>query len=208
MRGTNWRLRICKFSLVGALGIGVQLTVLSVLVNVHMNYLFATLLAVESAIVHNFLWHERFTWCDRGEHNRWERCGRFFRFHLSNGLISQVGNLLFMRLLAGAFHLPILAANALAIALCFAANFTVSDRWVFLSGRSNLVSKLPVTGPDLALPDRASIPTCAPRREHRARLPLLPVRVRARSAELAKTAPAPTAHPISRLAEICAGIFG
>lgn len=38
MRGPNWRLRICKFSLVGALGIGVQLTVLGVLITAHETF--------------------------------------------------------------------------------------------------------------------------------------------------------------------------
>jgi putative flippase GtrA len=30
-----------------------------------MNYLLATALAVETAVIHNFLWHQRFTWSDR-----------------------------------------------------------------------------------------------------------------------------------------------
>ena len=133
MRRCDSHYRIFKFSLVGALGIGVQLTVIGILVSAHINYLLATLLAVESAIVHNFLWHEGFTWSDRRERKGRAWLKRFFRFHLSNGLISLVGNLLFMRLLAGAFRLPVIAANLLAISLCFMANFTASDRWVFLS---------------------------------------------------------------------------
>ena len=55
-----------KFNLVGALGIAVQLTVLLGLKSgLHLNYLLATALAVETAVVHNFLWHERYTWADR-----------------------------------------------------------------------------------------------------------------------------------------------
>ena len=31
----------------------------------HFDYLFATAIAVEAAVVHNFVWHEQFTWADR-----------------------------------------------------------------------------------------------------------------------------------------------
>ena len=55
------------------------------------------------------------------------------RFHVSNGLISLLGNLLLMRLLAGGLGLPLLSANLASIAICFVANFLASDRWVFRS---------------------------------------------------------------------------
>src|SRR4030095_8220151 len=59
---TPWR-RFVRFNLVGALGIGVQLTGLWVLVEVgRAPYLVATAAAVSAAIVHNFLWHVWWTW--------------------------------------------------------------------------------------------------------------------------------------------------
>jgi putative flippase GtrA len=172
-------------------------------------HLLATPLAVESAIVHNFLWHQSFTWRDRHDH-----CGsgwlkRFLRFHLSNGLVSLVGNLLFMRLLVGALRVPVIAANVLAIALCFMANFIASDRWVFLSEGSSLVSSQRLVNvPRLALSGPASILACAPRRERTAepRLPL--ARVQGRSGEQAGTATAPIIRPRRKWVEICAEIFG
>jgi putative flippase GtrA len=55
-----------KFNLVGAIGIFVQFAALFFLKSVaHFNYLAATALAVEIAVVHNFVWHERYTWADR-----------------------------------------------------------------------------------------------------------------------------------------------
>jgi putative flippase GtrA len=55
-----------KFNLVGAIGILVQFAALFFLKGVlHLNYLAATALAVETAVVHNFVWHERYTWADR-----------------------------------------------------------------------------------------------------------------------------------------------
>ncbi len=121
--------RVGKFSLVGALGIGVQLAVLSALMRLRIHYLLATALAVETAVIHNFLWHQRITWSDRTAQNV---LLRFLRFHLSNGGISLVGNLLLMRLLAGSCGLPVIVANLLSISTCFAANFFASDRWVFV----------------------------------------------------------------------------
>ena len=122
-----------RFSLVGALGIGVQLGVLAGLVAFKVDYLLATALAVESAVLHNFLWHQRFTWMDRAGSGSQAVLQRMLRFHLSNGLISLFGNLLLMRLLVGGFRMPVILANIATISACFAANFLSSDRWVFLA---------------------------------------------------------------------------
>ena len=67
--------RWLKFNAVGASGIVVQLVTLTVLKSaLKMDYLFATALAVEAAVVHNYFWHERFTWADRGS-RRWADAG-------------------------------------------------------------------------------------------------------------------------------------
>lgn len=126
--GRRW----LKFNFVGALGIGVQLAALSLLTATGVWYLAATALAVEAAVVHNFVWHERMTWRDRATPLRRHLLGRFLRFQMANGAISLLGNLLVMRLLVGALHLPILWANLGAIATCAAVNFVVSDRLVFV----------------------------------------------------------------------------
>lgn len=124
--------RFLKFNFVGALGIGVQLAAVAVLTRLGVWYLAATALAVEAAVLHNFVWHERMTWRDRATPLLRQLLGRFLRFQLANGLISLLGNLLLMRLLVGALHLPVLWANLGAIAACGAVNFLVSDRLVFV----------------------------------------------------------------------------
>jgi hypothetical protein len=64
--GRQVTLRWLKFNAVGALGVGVQLAVLLTLKSgFHLAYLPATALAVEVTVLHNFLWHERYTWADR-----------------------------------------------------------------------------------------------------------------------------------------------
>jgi len=120
--------RWLKFNFVGAIGIGVQLAAFTLYSKVAgWDYRIATALAVETAVLHNFIWHERFTW-------RLESSGvgnRLLKFHLGNGLISIAGNVAVVSLLAGVFHTPPLLANCAAIAVCALANFAVSEWFVF-----------------------------------------------------------------------------
>jgi putative flippase GtrA len=150
-----------KFNLVGGMGIVVQFVALFMLKSgLHFNYLFATVIAVEAAVVHNFVWHEQFTWADRIKSSRVQatsgaeaqnlfgrlvaalkRCAtqktlraslrRFVRFNLRNGAVSILGNLALMKVMVGLGHMNYLLANAIAIALCSLGNFLVSEQWVF-----------------------------------------------------------------------------
>ena len=128
-----WRsvARWMKFNLVGGIGIGVQLLMLWLLTACGIGYMLATALAVESAVLHNFVWHERFTWVDRCDGRILQSAVRLLRFNLSTGAVSIIGNLLLMRLLVGQVHLRPMLANIIAIAACSILNFVVSDRWVF-----------------------------------------------------------------------------
>lgn len=115
-----------KFNAVGAGGILVQLGVLALLkFGLQLDYLFATALAVEAAILHNYLWHERFTWLDRVSASSWSRLAKF---NLTTGLFSIVGNVVLMRVLVGGAQLNYFVANVLTIAMCSLVNFAVSDR--------------------------------------------------------------------------------
>jgi putative flippase GtrA len=99
----------------------------------HFNYLAATAIAVETAVVHNFVWHERFTWAHRTRLDRGWRHSllRLLRFNLSNGAVSILGNLALMKLMVGQGHMNYLCANAVAITLCSLVNFLLSETWVF-----------------------------------------------------------------------------
>jgi putative flippase GtrA len=125
--------RPAKFALVGAFGIVVQVAVLESLTALGCDYLWATGLAVEAAVLNNFVWHQRFTWVDRGQSSLTQTGIRMLRFHLSNGAISILGSLLLMRWFVGQFCMGVLVANLLTIAACSVGNFLASDRWVFLS---------------------------------------------------------------------------
>ena len=140
--------RWCKFNFVGGIGIGVQFAALFFLKSVmRFHYLAATAIAVEAAVVHNFVWHEQFTWADRtkfraGDSQEFgarrlresrlrKSLVRFLRFNLANGGVSILGNLALMKVMVGLGQVNYLLANAIAIVMCSLANFLVSERWVF-----------------------------------------------------------------------------
>jgi dolichol-phosphate mannosyltransferase len=122
--------RFVKFNSVGVAGFALQLAVLGTLLHAGAHYLAATVVAVESAILHNFFWHERWTWRDRPSAGR-GRLDRLWRFHALNGLVSLAGNVLLMRLLVGTFGVPPIAANVIAVLACSIVNYVAGDRVVF-----------------------------------------------------------------------------
>jgi len=131
-QGAAWRWM--KFNLVGWVGIVVQLVVLTALKSgLRLNYLWATALAVEAAVIHNYLWHQRFTWADRPAGSE---IARFARFNLTTGAFSIAGNLVLMKLMVDVAHVQYLLANIITIATCSLLNFVVSDRLVFKARRA------------------------------------------------------------------------
>jgi putative flippase GtrA len=121
-----------KFNTVGVIGIPVQLATLALLkTGLGIHYLIATAVAVEAAVLHNFIWHERWTWSDRTKASPSGVFARLVRFHISNGLITIVGNLSVMWLLVSRLHVGYIAANVFAMGACAIANFFASDRLVF-----------------------------------------------------------------------------
>jgi len=129
MSASRTGIRWLKFNAVGAGGIVVQLVALTLLKSgFRLDYLVATALAVEAAVIHNYFWHERFTWADRTSGSSW---ARFAKFNLTTGLFSILGNVLVMKVLVGGVHLNYFVANVPTIAACSILNFVVSDRFVF-----------------------------------------------------------------------------
>jgi putative flippase GtrA len=126
----NTLIRWGKFNLVGAMGMVVQLAVLALLNRwTAGHYLVATAAAIEITLLHNFVGHLHYTWRERRD--RSALLAQLVRFHLSNGLVSMVGNLALMRILVQQAHLPLLVANCIAILCCSVVNFCLGDRWSF-----------------------------------------------------------------------------
>lgn len=125
-----------RFNLVGVIGMGVQLGALAVLSRrLEGHYLIASAAALEITLLHNFAWHLVYTWRDRCD--RSAIGGRLVRFHLTNGLVSLIGNLALMHLLVQGAHMPLLVANGIAILCCSILNFLLADRWAFVASPGN-----------------------------------------------------------------------
>jgi len=126
----NTLIRWGKFNLVGTLGMIVQLAMLALFNRwTGGRYLLASAVAIEITLLHNFSWHLSYTWRDRRDHSA--RFAQLVRFHLSNGIVSFVGNLLLMRVLIQEAHLPLLVSNGIAILCCSMINFCLGDNWAF-----------------------------------------------------------------------------
>jgi putative flippase GtrA len=123
--------RITVFAIVGAAGFILQLAVVAFLTLVlEWPSAAATALGVESAVIHNFLWHERWTWGDRAG-DRSAGLHRLVRFHLTTGATSIIGNVVVVTLAAGLLDVGAVTANVISVGIMSLANFLIADRWVF-----------------------------------------------------------------------------
>jgi putative flippase GtrA len=127
--------RVGKFAVVGLIGWVVQLITLSTLLWCGVHYLVGTMVAVELTILHNFTWHELYTWRDQEAASAAAVAARLFRFHGSTALVSVVGNVVLTGLAVECLHIPAAIANAAAVSLLSALNYATANRWVFAAGQ-------------------------------------------------------------------------
>jgi len=124
--------RVGPFMAIGVLGFVFQIVALALLTTAGWPLAAATLAAVELAILHNFCWHECWTWRDRPAHFHW--IGRLARFHALTGVTSIGANLILTMTLVNVCQLPPLLANTVAVVIMSGVNFIMADRWVFARG--------------------------------------------------------------------------
>jgi putative flippase GtrA len=124
------------FVFVGALGFLVQILAVAGLTRAaHWHHAAATAVAVELAVLHNFCWHERWTWHDRIRSSA-GTAQRLVRFHALNGLTSIASNVAMTTALVEMYRLDPIAANVIAVGLTSVANFLIADVWVFRAVRN------------------------------------------------------------------------
>jgi putative flippase GtrA len=122
-------MRWLKFNTVGMGGAAVQLCALWLFQHLtSIPYIPAVALAVEIAILHNFVWHEAWTWRGMPPKDRW---WRLLRFHAGNGFVSILSNIVLTAFYKEIVGLPLLAANLSAIVTAALLNFWVAQAWVF-----------------------------------------------------------------------------
>jgi putative flippase GtrA len=159
---TRW----ARFAGVGLLGFGFQLLALHVLTEVlAIDYRIAIVVAVEAAILHNFVWHERWTWRDRvAGTNLHEASLRLLKFNAASGLVSIVGNVAFTAAFVELAGAPVLIANVAAIASLTILNYLAADRLAFAPATNSVSKRIPVialvlllSGPALAEVEAAEL---------------------------------------------------
>ena len=130
-------MRWLKFNAVGAMGMAVQITTLAVGVHLlELHYILATVLAVEAALLHNFVWHVTWTWpVHTGLHRRPLRS--LLHFQLISGTVSIAGNTGFMWILVATAQMEPVLANLICIGACSFVNFAVCRRFVFALSSSS-----------------------------------------------------------------------
>jgi putative flippase GtrA len=127
--------RFLKFSLAGTAGFAVQIAVVGLLANgFGVNYLAATAIAVETAILVNYLWHERFTWNDRPAATVRDRWLRLCRFNALTSVTSIVGSVMVTAVLVASFTLSPIVANVMSVVVLSVINFIGANTLVFRSG--------------------------------------------------------------------------
>ncbi len=119
--------RFLRFGVVGFMGVGVNLTLLFVLTAwAHFFYLISAGMAVEAAILSNFLLNYRWTWGDR----RGSALRCMFKFH-SVSLVGLAVNLGVLAALTQGTHLHYLLSDFLGVGLATVWNFYANDLWTF-----------------------------------------------------------------------------
>lgn len=123
-----------RFNAVSALGVGVQAGALAVYLDlIGISPLVSAALAVETAVLHNFVWHWLWTWrhrhADTPGQGLWPA---LWKFHAANGIVSILGNVAGMWLLAGRLGWHPQAANLASIAGCYVLNYLAADFLVFV----------------------------------------------------------------------------
>ena len=153
------------FNLIGCGGFVVQMTALSLLTRgFGWHFGWATALAIELAILHNFVAHTRWTWADRPARGR-ALAATFARYQFAKSL-SIAANLAITAWLVSHLSLPVEAASAAAVLSLSVVNFLVADAVVFRSrhtaddaARARPADGHPVAGSDLAI-DGAEVEPC------------------------------------------------
>lgn len=122
-----------KFNVVGVFGFVLQSLALFVLTHTaySISYLVATAVAVELAVLNNFVWHQRWTWRDRPSMTKKRTLRRLVKFNVTTGLVSIIGNLVLMSIFVERFRLPVTPANLLTVASCSILSFFLADRIAF-----------------------------------------------------------------------------
>ncbi len=125
-------IRLLNFGLVGGSGVVVNQGMLMLLrLSPDLALEIRSLLAIETAIITNFLLNYYWTWRDRKSSETGHKRTAFLKFNLSSGVIAVVFNYLPLLLFVNEFAWNEDLSNIIGIAIASAANFLISHFWTF-----------------------------------------------------------------------------
>lgn len=125
----NWTL--VKFMLVGASGTVVNLGILALLTTLFGNgliYVFNAI-AVETSILNNFVWNDRFTFNSAGQTKNKSKAGRLAKYNLLSLASFGVNEIVFIFLYSYGHYKYL--ASIIAIGVAFIFNYVGSSRWAW-----------------------------------------------------------------------------
>ena len=94
-------------------------------------YLKSSLVAIECAIINNFLWNYFWTWGDRASTSKRHFFRALAKFNISSGIVAFVVNWGLLILFTEVFGIPYQLSNLMGIAVGTVVNFTTSHFWSF-----------------------------------------------------------------------------
>ena len=123
--------RSLRFVATGLVGFVAQIAGLAVLTRIGVHYLVATAIAVEIAILCNFVIHERWTWRDRPAATTGDRWARLLRFNWLTAATSIAGSVVLTAVFVEAAGLSPVVANIASVIALGLVNLAAADTLVF-----------------------------------------------------------------------------
>ena len=133
------------YAAVATLGAGVQASVVLAATHAGCSPVAATVLGIEAAILHNFVWHDRWTWGDRPRLA--PPALRLARYNAAMAGSSLVVGAAVTWLVVAGLGWSVLPANAIAVAVAALANYVTSDRVLFKARPGTDANRAPSTRP-------------------------------------------------------------
>jgi dolichol-phosphate mannosyltransferase len=125
--------RFLKFCLVGASGYLVNMFFLWLFYGkLRMFLLLSSFLAIQIAILNNFLWNDKWTWREKREPGAKPFFKRLAKFAMASDFVSAPVNLLGVWIFLNLLEWHYLFSNFLAISLGVILNFLINHYWTYL----------------------------------------------------------------------------
>ena len=148
---------LLRFWVAGLGGFAVQIATMAALTHLlGVHYVTATIIAVEAAILVNFVSHERWTWKARLREFGGASGvrGRLLRFNALTALTSIAGSVVVTTFLVETASMVPIVANSISVIVLGALNFVGSDRFVF---RAAALALLIVVAPSAQASEEATL---------------------------------------------------